>query len=144
MQLLPQLYPEEMSELVGLSRELIVNEFELETLKARSGLNPHDELEHLVVTAGAAGSACGALAVAAVPTNLIKDPTGCGDAFRAGLTDARLRGATMRDALRAGACVATINLESEGSQTHNFDDYAARYAKAWGDQPDWLIAAHGR
>ena len=132
----------ETRELVSLSNALIVNQFELTTVTAKCE-QELGALEYIVVTTGNTGSYCGDVVVPAVTTTVIKDPTGCGDAYRTGFVDARLRGATMRDAMRAGACAATINIEHEGTQSHDFSDYAARYRDAWNDAPAWL-AAHVR
>ena len=45
--------------------------------------------------------------------------------------------------MRAGACAATINIEHEGTQSHDFGDYAQRYRESWNDAPAWL-AEHMR
>lgn len=127
----------ETGELIGLSDALIVNQYEFETVKSRSDSELRS-LEYVVVTTGDSGSWCGDIVVPAVPAKAVKDPTGCGDAYRTGFVDAHLRGAGMRDAMRAGACAATINIEHEGTQTHDFCDYAARYREAWNDAPPWL------
>lgn len=132
----------ETSELVSMSNALIVNEFEFATVTARCEEELRD-LEYVVVTTGKTGSYCGDVVVPAVPATVVKDPTGCGDAYRTGFVDALLRGATMRDAMRAGACAATINIEHEGTQSHDFSDYAQRYHDSWNDAPAWL-AAHTR
>ena len=127
----------ETRELVGLADALIMNHFEFETVKSRC----KGELgapEYTVVTTGETGSYCGDIVVPVAPARVVKDPTGCGDAYRTGLVDALLRGATMRDAMRAGACAATINIEHAGTQSHDFGNYAERYRDAWDDVPAWL------
>ena len=132
----------EARELVALSDALIVNQFEFATVTAKC----EEELrapEYVVVTTGATGSYCDDIVVPAVPAVVVKDPTGCGDAYRTGFVDARLRGATKRDAMRAGACAATINIEHAGTQSHDFSNYAQRYHESWNDAPAWL-AAHMR
>ena len=132
----------ETSELVSMSNALIVNEFEFATVTARCE-EALRHLEYVVVTTGKTGSYCRDVVVPAVPATIVRDPTGCGDAYRTGFVDALLRGATMRDAMRAGACAATINIEHEGTQSHDFSDYAQRYHDSWNDAPAWL-AAHTR
>ena len=132
----------ETKELVALSNALIMNQFEFETTKARCGAELQ-ALEYIVVTTGETGSYCGDLVVPAVPAKVVKDPTGCGDAYRTGFVDALLRGAGMRDAMRAGACAATVNIEHEGTQSHGFSDYIERYQEAWEDLPEWLESRPG-
>ena len=129
----------ETRQLVALSDALILNEYEFETVKSRCEAELRS-LEYVVVTTGQSGSRCGDIAVPAVPATTVRDPTGCGDAYRTGFVDARLRGAGMRDAMRAGACAATINIEHEGTQSHDFRDYAERYRAAWDDVPEWLAS----
>ena len=127
----------ETAELIVLSDALIVNQYEFETVKSRCEAQLQS-LEYVVVTTGESGSWCGDIVVPAVPATAVRDPTGCGDAYRTGFIDAHLRGAGMRDAMRAGACAATINIEHEGTQAHDFGNYAARYRDAWNDHPEWL------
>ena len=132
----------ETEQLLALSDALIVNEYEFETVKSRCETALRS-LEYVVVTTGESGSLCGDIVIPAVPATTVRDPTGCGDAYRTGFVDARLRGAGMRDAMRAGACAATINIEHEGTQSHDFSDYHARYHEAWNEAPQWL-GAHAR
>ena len=66
------------------------------------------------------------------------DPTGCGDAFRAGLVHAHLLNASWRDAVRSGCVLATINLEHLGTQSHDPTDFVDRYVNEWNDLPNWL------
>ena len=128
------------SELLRLSHALIVNEYEYATLQRMVGTALND-LELLVVTQGERGAFWRSAtegegrqpAVAAT----VVDPTGCGDAFRAGFVNARLRGANLRDAVRAGGVAAAIVLETAGCQAHRCDDFDARYRYAWREAPAW-------
>lgn len=130
--------------LVQASTALIVNEFEHETICRRAG----EHLAHIdpvIVTLGERGARWiskrhgngGERAVEAT----VVDPTGCGDAFRAGFAHALLRGASLRDAIRGGAVTASVVLQSTGTQLHRCDDFAARYRAAWKETPAWLEGA---
>mgnify|MGYP005727433031 CR=1 FL=1 len=124
--------------LVALSEHLIVNTYEHATLTRAAAL---DDLATIVVTRGEEGSqwmGADVGAERAVPVEHYCDPTGCGDAFRAGWVHATLSGASLRDASRCGATLATVNLESAGSQTHALHDLQSRYERDWSDSPDWL------
>ena len=123
-------------ELVGLARELVVNRYEFDTLRQRCGGAP--EVPRLLVTLGADGSRCGGVAVPAAPVREVVDPTGCGDAWRAGYVAASLLGAPLADAMRAGGVAAAVSLAHRGAQGHRFDGFRARYAEAWGGVPRWL------
>ncbi len=141
--------PQEMEALIDASRWLVVNGFEWQMLTERLGLSAvelHARLEWTVVTQGADGSVWQAadgenVAVPAVAPVHALDPTGCGDAFRAGLVHGLARQAPMIEALRCAATTATLNLECHGTQAHRFDSLIERYTKAWGAPPDWLVSA---
>ena len=120
--------------LVRLSDTVIVNEFEHETLRGLAG-DALRRLRALVVTRGERGVFWrsrdeGDGEERAVATTAV-DPTGAGDAFRGGFLHARLQGAPMRAAVRAGAVTAAMALEVVGTQVHRCDDFAARYRAAW-------------
>jgi len=131
----------ETRELIAVTRQLIVNRFEWDTILRRLELDETGllaRLEWVVVTHGAAGAewrhADGRqIAVPAVVPRVTVDPTGCGDAFRAGFVSAYTRGAPIETALRSGTLAATINLETYGGQGHRFDEWSSRYRAAWGD-----------
>ena len=126
--------------LVRLSDALIVNEYEYATLQRMAGEALRD-LALLVVTEGERGAFWrsateGAGRQPAVAATVV-DSTGCGDAFRGGFVAARLRGATLRDAVRAGGVAAAIVLETVGCQAHHCDDFKARYRCAWHEALAW-------
>lgn len=128
--------------LTALSSTVILNEYEHRTLQNHVG-DGLDGLDRLIVTLGSAGAIWfergrEAGSVPAVAIEDVADPTGCGDAFRAGFVDALLRGAEMQGAMRAGALTAAISLTAPGPQRHSLDDYAARYVQSWGERPAWL------
>ena len=121
--------------LVGLSTTVFVNEFEHETLRGMAG-DALRELDTLVVTRGERGvfwrsRAEGEGEERAAPAT-VADPTGCGDAFRGGFLHARLLGASLQVAARAGAVTAAMALEVVGTQLHRCDDFRERYRQAWG------------
>ena len=125
------------AKLVRSSRTVIVNEFEHETLRRLVGDDALAALDLLVVTRGERG-ACwrsrteGHGHEPAVAARMV-DPTGCGDAFRGGFVHARLRGAGVRVAVRAGGVAAAEALRSIGTQTHRCDNFAESYRAAWGE-----------
>lgn len=134
--------PAESRRLTELSSSVILNEYEHRTLAGHVG-DRLAALDCLIVTLASAGAVwyergreAGRVPVVAIDD--ATDPTGCGDAFRAGFVDARLRGAEMQDAMRAGALTAAISLTAPGPQRHSFGDYAERYADAWNERPVWL------
>ena len=128
-------------ELVALSRAIVVNEYEHDTLRALVG-EALDDVDLLLVTEAERGTRWvsrtgGPGREHAVTANVV-DSTGCGDAFRAGYLHASLRGADIRTAVRAGGVTAALVLETRGTQNHDCSDFRARYRAAWGDDPPWL------
>jgi adenosine kinase len=128
---------------------LIVNEYEFGILRQKTGLSG-EELETrvpvLVVTHGPDGST---ISVAGprgrelhdVPAAHLErpavDPTGVGDAYRAGLLRGIRIGVPWEIAGRIGSVAASIVLETLGPQPHRYgaDEFVARYARAFGDDP---------
>ncbi|MDR3361707.1 MAG: carbohydrate kinase family protein [Desulfovibrio sp.] len=96
----------------------------------------------LVTTLGAEGSLIrGAdgteLRVAPVPPAKVVDPTGAGDAHRAGLLKGLAHGLSMPDAARLGSVSASFALEHTGTQEHSFTraKFRERYKSAFGVMP---------
>ncbi len=123
---------------ISKSEELIVNRFEHHTLSKMTNL---DRLKTLIVTDGQDetqwyGNDSGTEKT--IPPQVFRDPTGCGDAFRAGWLHAKVSGASTRDSVRLGTVLATIAMESSGSQKHTVRHLNDYYLSAWGELPLFL------
>jgi len=70
-----------------------------------------------------------------VPPRRLADPTGVGDAYRAGLITAMCHGLPWETAGRMGSLAATYALEEHGTQLHHFtvDSFIRRYDECFGD-----------
>jgi adenosine kinase len=79
-----------------------------------------------------AGGAC--VDVPAVPPVRVVDPTGVGDAYRAGFMKGLALGASDVVCARLGSVAATYVLEHLGGQSHAYtwNEFAARYATSFG------------
>ena len=127
----------------GLSgaRILICNDYELELIRQKTGLN-EDELlaraETLVITRGEHGSSIldrdSRDDVRAVPPAREGDPTGVGDAYRAGFMKGMAIGASPRVSAQLGSVAATYVLEHVGGQSHAYTwpEFHQRYAAHFG------------
>jgi len=130
---------------------VIVNEYEFGILRQKTELS-REALEArvpvLVVTHGADGSTISVAGARgrelhAVPAALLDrpaiDPTGVGDAYRAGLVRGIRVGAPWDVAGRIGSVAAAIVLESLGPQPDRYeaDEFIARYERSFGPEP-WL------
>ena len=134
-QSLPAWQGEELTAALSGSRVLISNDYELELICDKTGLDEKALLEHtgaVVTTLGERGSrvrtANGVKNVPAVKPETVADPTGAGDAYRAGLLQGMVLGEDIvRCALR-GSAAASFAVESQGTQTYCFmpEEYTAR------------------
>ena len=120
---------------------VIVNDYELELLRQKTGLGEHEILEKseaLIVTRGEHGSSVlrrdGRVDVPAVTPHRIADPTGVGDAYRGGLMKGLALGLPVDVAARLGSVAATYALEHVGGQSHAYtwDDFRTRYEDHFG------------
>jgi len=120
---------------------VIVNDYELELLRQKTGLAEHDILaasEALIVTRGEHGSSvltrAGRIDVPAVAPHRIVDPTGVGDAYRGGLMKGLALGLPVEIAARLGSVAATYALEHLGGQSHAYTwaEFRKRYEEHFG------------
>lgn len=132
------------TELLGFMRQATwasFNDYEAELMQERTG-RPLEQLarevEALVVTRGAEGSrifsAGRQIDIPAAPVRRVLDPTGCGDAYRAGLLYGLMRGLPWDLTARVAALLGAIKVESAGTQNHCFtpSEFAARFQESFG------------
>jgi adenosine kinase len=120
---------------------VIVNDYELELLRQKTGLGESEILtiaKALVVTRGEHGSSVltreGRADVAAVTPDRIVDPTGVGDAFRGGLMKGMALHLPYDICARIGSVAATYALEHLGGQSHAYtwEEFKRRYEAHFG------------
>jgi adenosine kinase len=106
---------------------LFVNDYEFGLISKKTGLDLAHMLEHvdvIVVTRGKDGSTVYAAGqeynIPVVPEVSIIDPTGVGDAFRAGFLTGYARGWNWELCGQIGSLAATYCLEQKGTQNHSF------------------------
>lgn len=120
--------------LVDQSSVICVNRHEFELLKNR--VRNSESIPVLVKTMGEHGveviQASKSHQVAAVAPERTVDPTGCGDAFRAGLVHGRLLGYRWIDACKVATTLASIAIEHHGTQTYSSDELDSRVQRHWG------------
>ena len=141
---LPLFSGDELAEMIGQAAYLAVNDYEAKLLSERTGWSIADIAERvdaLVVTMGAEGSiihADGATyAISAVRPTTVVDPTGCGDAYRAGLLYGIAAGWDWQTSGNLASVMGAIKIASRGGQNHvvQRDAVAARYRDAFGELP---------
>ena len=106
---------------------LVVNGYEAGIIKDKTGLSieaMREQIEVLVITHGEKGSVIynrdQTINVAAFAPSVIQDPTGTGDAYRAGLVTGMIKGFPLQLAGEIGALCAAYVLEQVGTQNHSF------------------------
>jgi adenosine kinase len=122
---------------------LVINDYEFELLREKTGLSAaairRTPSRACVVTLGAEGACIWAKEevydIPAVPPQRAEDPTGIGDAFRAGLIKGLALGLSWSLAGRMGALAATYALEQVGPQGHRYTlaDFVARFREHFDD-----------
>jgi adenosine kinase len=141
---LPLFDGQELARMIEHASYLTVNDYEAKLLADRTGWSIADIAERvdgLVVTMGGEGSiihAGGATyAIPAVRPSAIVDPTGCGDAYRAGLLYGIANEWDWESTGNLASVMGTIKIESRGGQNHTIDrdTIALRYRDAFGELP---------
>jgi adenosine kinase len=125
-QQLARINAEEIRVLLDGARYLICNDYELGMIAKKAGWTVADVVAHVgtaVVTFGPKGSVLyragePELPVPALPEQAIVDPTGVGDAFRAGFLCGHAWGASDERAAQLGSALATVALEVVGTQEY--------------------------
>jgi adenosine kinase len=135
--------PDKLKQGVLGAKHLFVNEYEFELLQKHTGLSATDIRDHidiLVVTLGEKGASVYTdgkeVAIEAVKPDKIADPTGVGDAFRAGFLKGLSMGLDPKTCGQMGALAATYCLEQRGTQNHFYTrvDFVKRYRLHFDDQ----------
>ena len=140
---LPLFTGREILAMIERASYLTVNDYEAKLLSDRTGLSLQDLAERvdaLVVTLGGEGSVIHAegatYMIPAVRPSAIVDPTGCGDAYRAGLLYGIANGYDWDRTGKLASVLGSLKIASRGAQNHvvNREVVAALYEKAFGER----------
>ena len=132
---------EQLRDWVRGSMMLITNDYELEVIMKMTGLKKEELLSltgMIITTLGEHGSLITTnekeLKVPAAKASEVLDPTGAGDAYRAGLVKGLALSRDLETAARMGAVAATYAVEKYGTQEHrySYEDFAERYRLNFG------------
>ena len=138
---LPMFNGEELQRFLQLASYVAVNEYEFEMLRERTQLSQTDiaaAVDACIVTSGARGSqihtAGETVEIPVATPQALADPTGCGDAYRAGLIYGMQRGLDWETTGRIASLMGTLKIERPGTQNHSFThaEFAERYKAAFG------------
>ena len=132
---------EQLLEMIDRAPVLVCNDYEAELICDKTGLTLAQlaaRVDTLIVTRGAEGSIVWQKgtehAIAPVPAAAVKDPTGCGDAYRAGLIFGLMQGMDMATAGRIASLMGALKIEHLGPQNQRFDydEFAEQFRQQFG------------
>lgn len=118
-----------------------LNEYESQLVMDRTGWNEQQiaqRVEALIITHGGRGSSIftdeGEVKIEAVKPEAIKDPTGCGDAYRAGLLYGISNDIDLETSARLGSLMGALKIAEQGPQNHRFsrEEIGERFKQAFG------------
>ena len=137
---LPMFNGEELLQFLGLAEYCTVNDYEAKLMMERTSQSLSElakQVKALIVTRGGEGShihtAGGLIEIPPVKVDP-KDPTGCGDAYRAGLVHGIVQGYDWEVTGRIASLIGAIKIEQAGTQNHAFTrtEFDDRYKASFG------------
>lgn len=138
---LPMFSGEELETIIRQASYLTVNDYESELVQERTQRDLESlgtDLEALIVTRGGKGSeilrAGGKLRIPAVKISQALDPTGCGDAYRAGLLYGITNELDWETTGRIASLMGGIKIETHGTQNHRISrgEFEMRFEASFG------------
>lgn len=120
---------------------VVANDYEFQLIQQRTGMSLDEvakQVDALIVTRGANGSTVytreGHDKIEAARSDRVQDPTGCGDAYRAGLIHGILSDFDLVTSARIGAVMGAIKVAEQGPQNHkpSRDEIEQRFFEAYG------------
>jgi len=138
---LPMFDGAELSAFIDQASWVTVNDYEAQLMQERTGLTLEaiaEQVKALIVTQGGEGSTIytdgGVMTIPAAPVGELQDPTGCGDAYRAGLLYGLMNDLDWATTGRIASLLGAIKIEQKGTQNHRFSlsEFKARYQQSFG------------
>lgn len=138
---LPMFNGDELKEFIDLATYIAVNDYEAELLMSRTKLTLEqiaERVDTLIVTRGSHGSEIfnqgKKILIPVVPAAQVADPTGCGDAFRAGMLYGLTHGFDWETTGRIASLLGSIKIAHQGPQNHSFtpSSFKAQFKAAFG------------
>jgi adenosine kinase len=140
---LPMFSGDDLRNFIGQAAWVTVNDYEWHLMHERTGLSIEavmNQVEALIITRGAEGSQIftkgQCLEIPAARPRVINDPTGCGDAYRAGLLYGLLNKFDWETTGRIASLMGAMKIEHHGTQNHRFDkaEFSARFRESFGQE----------
>ena len=138
---LPMFNGDDLKAFIEQADWVTVNDYEWQLMRERTGWDEHDVCERvkaLIVTRGGAGSEIhlpdGGISIPSAKAKRVVDPTGCGDAYRAGILHGLMHELDWETTGRIASLLGAIKIEYEGTQKHRFtpNEFEERYRESFG------------
>ncbi|HEU4603444.1 MAG TPA: carbohydrate kinase family protein, partial [Steroidobacteraceae bacterium] len=142
---LPMFSGEDLRAFIKQATWVAVNDYEWQLVKERTGMSAQEiaaQVRALIVTQGAKGSVIYTdgkeIQIPTAKPASVVDPTGCGDAYRAGLLHGLLHKLDWETTGRIASLLGAIKIESRGTQNHKFSkaQFESRYRENFGASVD--------
>lgn len=133
----------ELCMLIGQAKFYIANDYEMKLTQEKTGWDMPEMLKNIevvITTLGEKGSIISTkdeiIEIPPCPAISVDDPTGAGDAYRAGFFTAYTKGNNLKTCGQAGAVAATYAVENYGTQNHTFTvaEFEKRYLETYNEE----------
>lgn len=140
-QAMPLFNGEELRRMIDHATYVTVNDYESSLLQERTGFSARDiasQVQAYIITRGSKGSEIhtdgGMLQIPAATAMRVVDPTGCGDAYRAGLIFGLMNGMDLATSGRIASLMGALKIEHLGPQNQRFDfeEFAEQFRQQFG------------
>jgi adenosine kinase len=137
---LPMFEAPDLMRFISQATWVAVNDYEWQLMQQKTGWSVREVLAKvraLIVTRGAEGSVIhtreGELAIPCATPRAVVDPTGCGDAYRAGLIHGLMHGLDWPATGRIASLMGALKIEVRGTQNHRFtaQEFAERFRESF-------------
>jgi|TARA_B100000929_G_scaffold204065_1_gene162341 adenosine kinase len=138
---MPMFNGEELIQFIEQATWVTVNDYEWQMMKEKTGLSEKEiteKVEALIVTRGGDGSHIYTkeelIEVPSVKPESISDPTGCGDAYRAGLLYGLINDIDLEITGKIASLMGSIKISCYGTQNHSFtiEEFKSRFESEFG------------
>ena len=138
---LPMFDGAELTAFLEQATWVTLNDYEAQLMQERTGLTLEamaEQVKALIVTQGGEGSTIytegRVINIPSAPVGELQDPTGCGDAYRAGLLYGLMNDLDWETTGRIASLLGAIKIEQKGTQNHRFSlaEFKARYEQSFG------------
>ena len=140
---LPSLEAEQVKDILKGAKILIGNDYEISLLCDKAQVTSNkllEEVEILIITKGEKGSEIKTSTknyiINAGQTMEVLDPTGAGDAYRAGFMAGFIKGLDLKTCGQMGSIASCYAVEKYGTTTHKFtlEEFCERYQENFGEE----------